>query len=140
MSENLKTYFAGMWFVVILIPTILLGALIFFSIHIFMLDRVLQGANSTPSLGFNFFPLVSFPFLLTNLFFRRCYKMIEKLYPFSIFALCDLFILSISEKIMDYGYDVMDPTRHALTVFAILIQFILCRIIMGIYFKKHPFN
>lgn len=139
MLESIKHFFAAMWFGIVLIPLMSFGGLIFVATIISIVEMFFSG-YSNRTMGLDYFQMSSFVFLITNLLFRRCYTMIKKLYPLSIFALCNLFIISISEAIMSYGYEIADPTRHALTVLAIIIQFILCRVIMGLYFRKYPFN
>lgn len=139
MFDSVRTFFAGMWFCLVLIPTMVLGALFYLGILMFILSMLATG-YSLPSFGLTYFKIVSIPFLLTNIFFRRCYTMIDKLYPFSIFALCNFFIVALAEKILAYGFDVIEPTRHLLTIIAVIVQVLVCRIIMGFYFRKHPFN
>lgn len=139
MLDSIRKFIVAMWFCVVLLPTIALGTFFFVAILILMMDTFMNGYSNVP-VGFKCFQIISIPFLLTNLLFRRCYEMIDKLYPFSIFALSNLFILALSEWIMSYGYEVVDTARHVLTLVAIPIQILLCRIVMGFYFKKYPFN
>lgn len=139
MLDSVKYVFAALWFSVVLFPTVIFGAFMFLVILIKIVEMYSTGCSSK-AVGMEFFLLFSVVFFITNLFFRRSYEFLDKLYPFSIFALCDFFIVSVSEVIMSYGYEVMDTTRHVLTIIAIILQILLCRIIMGFYFKKHPFN
>ena len=71
---------------------------------------------------------------------KTIYQKYPWLYHYCMILLSDIFILSISEWIMNYGYQVVDPKRHTLFMVLAIIQFIVCRIMMGYYFKKHSYK
>lgn len=70
--------------------------------------------------------------------FRRMYRALPWLYPLTKILYVNLIILCIGETILNFGYEVQSNTRHIIFLVLMLVQIVICRIGMCIYFKLKP--
>jgi hypothetical protein len=70
--------------------------------------------------------------------FRKMYGVLPWLYSFIKIFFIDFVIVNIGIAILNYGYEVNNSTRHTIFYIMMIVQIIICRIIMCIYFKKKP--
>lgn len=69
---------------------------------------------------------------------RKMYRVIPWLYPFIKIFYVNLIILCIALSILNLGYEVRSNSRHTLFFILMIVQIIICRIGMCIYFKLKP--
>jgi hypothetical protein len=69
---------------------------------------------------------------------RKMYKVFPWLYSFTKIFYMDLIIFNISSTILNYGYEINNPARHTVFYVLMIIQIIVCRAAMCIYYKKRP--
>jgi hypothetical protein len=70
--------------------------------------------------------------------FRKMYGALPWLYSFIKIFFIDFIILNIGITILNYGFEVNNSTRHTTFYIMMIIQIIICRLVMCIYFKKKP--
>lgn len=70
--------------------------------------------------------------------FRRMYRVLPWLYSFVKIFFVNLIILSIGITILNQGYQVNNNARHAKFFILMIVQIVICRIAMCIYFKLKP--
>lgn len=68
--------------------------------------------------------------------FRKMYYKLPWMFPFVKILFFDVVVLSIGVMILNFGYEVQSESRHTLFFILMLIQLILCRAAMCIYFSK----
>jgi biotin transporter BioY len=66
------------------------------------------------------------------------YYALPWLYPFTKIFFADLVILNIGLTILNIGYEVDNSARHTTAFVLMIVQIIVCRIAMCIYFKLRP--
>ncbi len=69
---------------------------------------------------------------------RGMYYKLPWLFPFVKIFFIDLIILSIALAVLNLGYEVQNSTRHSMFFALMIIQIILCRAAMSIYFSRKP--
>jgi len=69
---------------------------------------------------------------------RKMYLVLPWLYPFVKIFFVDLVILNIGISILNYGYQVNNKLRHQIFFFLMILQIVISRIAMCIYFKRKP--
>lgn len=69
---------------------------------------------------------------------RKMYYALPWLYPFVKIFYVNLIILCAGVSILNYGYQTVNEARHALFYTLMIIQIIVSRIAMCIYFKIKP--
>lgn len=67
---------------------------------------------------------------------RQMYRALPWLYPFIKIFFIDLLILNTGITILNYGYQIHSEARHTLFYILMIIQIVVCRIAMCIYFKR----
>lgn len=69
---------------------------------------------------------------------RKMYRGLPWLYPLVKILFINLIILCIGLMIMNNGYQVKNGVRHAIYFILMILQIVICRIAMCIYFKFRP--
>lgn len=128
----------GIWVLpgMILSPICLILMIIFNNIF-----GMIKSGYATTTVGLECVFVMGIMFSITGLVpaFRRCYIKLPWLYPLNVLLLCNLFIVSIAEEIIAKGYERVITSRHIVAIVIMLVQIIVCRVAMSIYFKKYPF-
>lgn len=66
---------------------------------------------------------------------RGMYNRLPWLFPLVKVGYLNMIILNIATLILDYGYEQSNLTRHIIFITLMIVQILVCRIIMSIYFK-----
>lgn len=69
---------------------------------------------------------------------RKMYRVLPWLYTFVKIFFINLVILNIGTMILNYGYEVNSEARHTTFFILMIVQIVICRAIMCIYFKLKP--
>lgn len=69
---------------------------------------------------------------------RKMYRALPWLYSFIKISYVNLVILCIGESILNYGYELQSDSRHTIFFILMIVQIIICRMAMSIYFKLRP--
>lgn len=69
---------------------------------------------------------------------RKMYYVLPWLYSFVKIFFVNLIILCVGVSILNYGYQTVNEARHALFFTLMIIQIIVSRLAMCIYFKIKP--
>lgn len=94
------------------------------------------GPNSSASLIGGFGLIIGLSMLIPPL--RKMYYVLPWLYPFIKIFFINLIILNVGISILNYGYQTVNDMRHALFFALMIIQIIVSRIAMCIYFRIKP--
>ncbi len=118
-----------------------------FLVLIFMPIGFLSDVNSVRSSGFAG-PNMTASFMGTcGLFIglsllipplRKMYRVLPWLYSFVKIFYVNLIILTIGLAILNRGYQVKNNTHHITFFILMIVQIVICRIAMCIYFKLKP--
>lgn len=126
------------YFFSVMLPIILM--LIFVPlILISEIGTIREAGFATSSIGTTFIS-VSGLFIGISLLvpaFRIMYYKLPWMLPLVKILFIDVVILSIGVMILNFGYEIQSETRHTLFFVLMLIQLILCRAAMCIYFNKN---
>lgn len=139
MKNVISNVLAVLWFFCVLLWMPLL--LVFINFMIISGNIVmLKTGFSTDAVGLLFLFVTGIIFAITGWVpaFRKCYFKLPWLYPLNMVLVMHLVILSVSEEILAWGFEVISTPRHLIAIVVMIIQIILCRAIMCIYLKKHP--
>lgn len=118
-----------------------------FALLLFMPLAFLSNVNTITSSGFAGLnishSLIGVIGLLTGISmlippFRRAYRKFPWLHSFIKILFVDFVILNIGEVVLNFGYQVQNNSRHAIFFTLMIVQIILCRVGMCIYFKLKP--
>lgn len=141
MKNFLANAFAIMWFLVVILITLLMlfmgQILIVFSSIIKTISIGFVGTTQNGPIVLAFCGLV---FGLTGLIpaLRRCYYKLPWLYPLSCIGMSNLFILSTAEMILFKGYESTNPKTHIIAIVIMALELVVGRIIMSVYYNKKP--
>ena len=69
---------------------------------------------------------------------RKIYKVFPWMYSFVKIFYFNLIILCVGLSILNKGYEVTNTTWHTIALIIMIIQIIICRLYMCLYFKKKP--
>jgi ABC-type sugar transport system permease subunit len=69
---------------------------------------------------------------------KKMYRVLPWLYSFIKIFYVNLIILSIGLTILNIGYQVQNDARHTMFFILMIVQVVVCRISMCIYFKLKP--
>jgi hypothetical protein len=69
---------------------------------------------------------------------RKMYRALPWLYSFTKIFYIDLIILNIASSILNYGYEINNAARHTTFYIMMIVQILVSRLAMCIYFKKKP--
>ncbi len=67
---------------------------------------------------------------------RRMYGKLPWLFPYVKVLLIDNLIFTIAITLLNYGYEVQSSTRHMIFFLLTIVQLVLCRALMCIYFSR----
>lgn len=71
---------------------------------------------------------------------RKMYKVLPWLYSFIKILFINFIIFNIGISILNMGYQIQNETRHKIFLILMIVQIVVCRIAMCIYFKLKPAN
>lgn len=69
---------------------------------------------------------------------RKMYYKLPWLYSYVKIFYVNIVIMSIATLILNYGYEVQNSKRHSIFFVLMVLQMVICRIGMCIYFNKKP--
>lgn len=69
---------------------------------------------------------------------RKMYRVLPWLYSFVKIFYTNLIILCIGLLILNFGYQTQNDTRHTVFFILMILQVVICRLAMCIYFKIKP--
>lgn len=141
MKNVISNIFAFLWFFGVLIWMLLLMPFVVL-VYPSSLSVIIKSGFAGSTTGFAFIGVFSFFFGITLLVpaFRKCLKKLPWIYPYYILLFADIFILSIGEEILNFGYQVQNDIRHAIFIALVAVEIIVGRLIMCIYFHKKKLN
>lgn len=121
-----------MWWVLLLLMFVPLGL---FS----EIDTVLSSGFATTNIGATFIGIFGLFIGLSLLIpaFRKMYYKLPWMFPFVKILYPNVVIMSIATMLLNYGYEVQSPARHTLFFVLMIVQIILCRALMCIYFSRN---
>lgn len=140
---KLKSFFAGaaavLYFVLVMWWVLLL--LLFLLLVLFMDMRTVlasgfSAANTAPTLISVLGLFIGLSLVIPP--FRLMYSKLPWLFPYVKILYLDALILCAALLILNFGYEVRDEARHALFFKLMILQILVCRVGMCIYFHKKP--
>lgn len=104
------------------------------------INVIRESGFSVPNIGIELIGVLGLFIGLSLLIpsFRRMYYNLPWLFPFVKILFIDVIIMSFAIMILNYGYEVQNNTRHTIFFILMIVQIILCRAAMCIYFNKKP--
>ncbi len=128
-----------LWFIGIVFPLILELFFIPFGLLIDM-NTILTSGFASNTAGFSLFGALGIMASITMLVpcFRKCFKKLPWLYSYVVTLLLDILIIVVGIAILNYGYEVQSEARHRLFCILMIVQMVVCRIAMCMYFKMKP--
>ncbi|WP_346936412.1 hypothetical protein [Clostridium sp.] len=69
---------------------------------------------------------------------RKMYRVLPWLYSFVKIFYVNLIILCIGLLILNFGYQTQNDARHTVFFILMILQVVICRLAMCIYFKTKP--
>ena len=70
--------------------------------------------------------------------FRLIYRALPWLFAYVKMFFLNLIILSVALLILNYGYEVQNSDRHKLFFILMIVQIVVCRLAMSVYFHRRP--
>lgn len=70
--------------------------------------------------------------------FRKAYLIFPWIYPYSMILLMDNAIFALAAIILEKGFSVINDLSHMPTIILMIIQIVVCRLAMCIYWYKFP--
>jgi len=121
-----------MWWVLLLLPFVVL--MLFTDIGVIRRSRF-----STVNTGISFIAIFGLLLGLSLLIpaFRKMYYKLPWLFPYVKIMYLNLIIMSIAVALLNYGYEVQNPARHTLFFILMIIQIIIFRLLMSLYFSRN---
>lgn len=115
--------------------------LIFMPIGFLMdVDTILTSGFATADMAVEFISItgliIGISMVIPSL--RKIYKVFPWMYSFIKIFYFNLIILCVGLSILNKGYEVTNTTRHTIALIIMIIQIIICRLYMCLYFKKKP--
>ncbi|MEK5475950.1 hypothetical protein NYE70_03250 [Paenibacillus sp. FSL R5-0407] len=68
--------------------------------------------------------------------FRKMYDKLPWMFPYVKIMLINTIIVSVALLILNFGYEVQSDSRHMVWTIVMVVQIILCRILMSLYFHR----
>lgn len=135
MKKFLSNTLSVLWFLgvvlglIILLPLVILLGFSFFS-------GTINSGFASPAMITPILAVCGLAFGITMIVpvFRRCFRKLPWLYTYITVLMMDLVILAIAESILNYGYAVYDDTRHMIFKILMILQIIICRAAMCLYY------
>jgi len=124
-------FLAVMWWVLLLLPFVIL-------MLITDIGTIRSSGFGTVNSGVTFVAVFGLFLGLSLLIpaFRKMYYKLPWLFPYVKIMYLNLIIVSIAEALLNYGYQVQNPTRHTLFFILMIVQIIVCRLLMSFYFSR----
>jgi hypothetical protein len=121
-----------MWWVLLLLPFVVL--MLFTDIGV-----IRSSGFSTVNTGISFIAIFGLLLGLSLLIpaFRKMYYKLPWLFPYVKIMYLNLIIMSIAVTLLNYGYEVQNPARHTLFFILMIIQIIIFRLLMSLYFSRN---
>lgn len=121
-----------MWWVLLLLPFVVL--MLFTDIGV-----IRSSGFSTVNTGISFIAIFGLLLGLSLLIpaFRKMYYKLPWLFPYVKIMYLNLIIMSIAVALLNYGYEVQNPARHTLFFILMIIQIIIFRLLMSLYFSRN---
>ncbi|BCN29870.1 hypothetical protein [Anaeromicropila herbilytica] len=69
---------------------------------------------------------------------RKMYRAFPWLYPITLTILLDYVIIALGYMILSYGYQIINVSRNKMFFIIMIVQLVVCRVSMCIYFKFKP--
>mgnify|MGYP001426019044 CR=1 FL=1 len=69
---------------------------------------------------------------------RKIYDYFPWLFPYVVMFFINSLIMMMAVYILNYGYEVRDTARHVFFLIVMLVQIIVCRFAMCLYFWRKP--
>lgn len=69
---------------------------------------------------------------------RKMYRALPWLYSFTKIFFINLVILNVGLTILNIGYEINNSSRHTWFFILMIVQIVICRIAMCIYFRLRP--
>lgn len=137
MKRWISNVIAILWFFGVVIWMLLLLPIVLLTLP-GDINSIMESGFGTQTVGFTFLFLFGLIFGVTMLVptFRKCFKKLPWLYSYVIILFADVAIVAIATEILNYGYSVQNDTRHTLFFALMIIQIVICRIIMCIFWHK----
>lgn len=137
MKKILSNIAAIVWFFAALLWMLLIMLLCLIMIPT-DISSMLKSGFGTQTAGFLFLLFFSFIYGITMLVpaFRKCFKVLPWLYPYTVILTMDIIILAVAEEILNYGYSVQNDTRHTIFFVIMIVQMVVCRLAMCLYCHK----
>jgi len=122
-----------MWWILLLLAFVPLG--------LFMdIQTIRSSGFSTTNIGTAFIGILGLFIGLSLLIpaFRKMYYKFPWLFPYVKIFYVNVVIMSVATLILNYGYEIQSSTRHTKFFILMLVQIVVCRFAMCIYFNKKP--
>lgn len=122
-----------MWWILLMLLFAPLGLLM-------DIQTVRSSGFSTTNIGMSFIGIFGLFIGLSLLIpaLRKMYFKLPWMFPFVKILFVDVIIMTVATFILNYGYEIQNNTRHTAFFIIMIVQIILCRIAMSIYFNKKP--
>jgi len=120
-----------MWWILLMLIFVPIG--LFFDIN-----TICKSGFSTSNIGTTFIGIFGLFIGLSLLIpaFRKMYYKLPWMFPFVKILYSNVIIMSIATMLLNFGYEVQNPSRHRLFFIIMICQIIICRALMCIYFSK----
>lgn len=69
---------------------------------------------------------------------RKIYRVFPWLFPFVKIFFINFVILNIGLAILNFGYEISNEARHTTFFVLMIVQLVICRLGMSIYFRLRP--
>ena len=135
-----KKIIAFIYFVVLMIPTILVLAMTPF-IALMDIQTIRSiGFSTTYEIDWSIVGVLGLFLGISQLVpaFRKMYYVLPWLFPFVKIMFINAIIFTAAVQILSYGYEVQNGARHTWFYILMIVQLIVCRLAMSYYFYKRP--
>ena len=124
-------FLAVMWWILLMLILVPIG--LFFDIN-----TIRESGFSTLNIGTTFIGIFGLFIGLSLLIpaFRKMYYKLPWMFPFVKILYPNVIIMSIATMLLNYGYEVQNPSRHSLFFIIMICQLIVSRALMCIYFSR----
>jgi hypothetical protein len=139
----MRSFFSGVlswgYFLIFMVPTLLFMIVLnFFSIFIMIYTLMTGYSTRIPwewSIAMSAF-ILGFPLVIP--FFKGMYNSFPWLYPLAKMLFINLAICYVGNGILDHGFEISDGARHFGYFLLLVLQLVLCRGLMSLYFAFKP--
>jgi hypothetical protein len=139
LKSLLGSTFAAMYFIFLM--SIVLLLLIFMPLGFLTeVDSMRSSGFATPNSAASFIGvsglIIGLSLLIPPL--RKMYGALPWLYSFTKIFFVNLIILNVALTILNIGYQINNSARHTMFFILMILQLVICRIAMCIYFRLKP--